>query len=238
MTVENGAITIGRAKTWPSLPDGNNRSPRLLIIDNCVIGSSVGSGKTAILTQAILAALRDADSIAVTTARELRIGDSRFGLSTDPTGGYQLHTAAGSQVGPAPCHLVTRLPGPASNSVLHRITPVEQRAASADANDRPVPTEPEKAEPRYGRLIQRAAVRLQRQIRRAGQSMTVAWLRRRVLRAAIRILLQILRLQRRQHTDVPETARHSHTVDQHRTRGPSGHRTTSSFMVIREPVAA
>lgn len=84
------------------------------------------------------------------------------------------------------------------------------------------------------RLVQRALTRMGRQIRRSAKPLPFASLWRRLLRAAMAILRQLLGLQRQRYPDTPEAVTHSHTVDQYRTRGPNPARKTSSPMVLRE----
>jgi hypothetical protein len=71
---------------------------------------------------------------------------------------------------------------------------------------------------------------------RLAQSATA--LIRRVLRMAVVLLRRLLGIQKVRHAETFEAVTHSHTVDQHRTRGPNPARKTLPFMVLFRELAA
>ncbi|GAA3338665.1 hypothetical protein GCM10020358_19540 [Amorphoplanes nipponensis] len=167
----------------------------------------------------------------IDTGPDLWIGTSRFAVRTDPQGHRFLADDSGKRYAPDRSFSVLRASG--TGSVLHPLSAIERQAGVQDVDVvRPAPPE---APGGARRLLQRAAARLNRQLQRASEPLTFASLWRRLIRAAVSVLRQLLHRQRRCHTETPEAVTHSHTVDQHRTRGPNPARTTSPHMVIREP---
>lgn len=67
---------------------------------------------------------------------------------------------------------------------------------------------------------------------RSRRARTATALVRRVLRMAVVLLRRLPGIQKVRHAETFEAVTHSHTVDQHRTRGPSLTRKTSRFMVL------
>jgi hypothetical protein len=165
---------------------------------------------------------------------DLRIHASAFNVTADERGHNVLEDQSGRRFhrGFAPRLLVAS--EDATSSILYPVSSIEHHTNVEFVAPSQSPQLAD-AGGGFGRLVQRAAVRLAQQIERSSAQLTFSSLWRRLIRLAASILRQLLRQQRRQLPKTTEAVSHCHTVDQHRLRGPSRARKALSPQALREP---